>query len=460
MKIGVCELSCAPFTMKNGEVYVKKMYTYEEAVEYLLNIPKFTKKNTMEDTKAFLKELNLPLENKKIIHVAGTNGKGSVCFYLNNLLNGAKKTTGLFTSPHLVDIRERFRINGKMVTKDAFLEAFMVVYEKVMSKYEDPLDGYHPTFFEFLFFMAMLLFRGEEIEYIILETGLGGMLDATNALETKKLTLITSIGLDHTEYLGNTIEEIAVQKAGILRKDTGALYFGGANEAAGVIGECIRKVGAIGHCVDKNLWKDVKFRDKNIDFSYKSRYYDYIAITMSGIATYQIENVSMALLALELLLNEEEMPNADTIREIMKVTVWPGRMEEVFPDVFLDGAHNENGICAFLDSVAKVNAKKKTLLFAVVSDKDYDSIIGHIVKSELFDEIVITGLDNSRALSVQEILQKFYECGRKEVIVIDDVEQAFETLCMGKNEGEQIYVAGSLYLVGKIKEIIGRNQND
>ena len=113
MKIGVYELSCAPFTMKNGEVYVKKMYTYEEAVEYLLNIPKFTKKNTMEDTKAFLKELNLPLENKKIIHVAGTNGKGSVCFYLNNLLNGAKKTTGLFTSPHLVDIRERFRINGK-----------------------------------------------------------------------------------------------------------------------------------------------------------------------------------------------------------------------------------------------------------------------------------------------------------------------------------------------------------
>ena len=192
---------------------MKKIHTYDEAVAYLLDIPKFTKKNTMEDTKAFLKELNLPLEHKKIIHVAGTNGKGSVCFYLNNLLNGAGKNTGLFTSPHLVDIRERFRINGQMVSKEAFFEAFLVVYNKVMSKFNDTLGGYHPTFFEFLFFMAMLLFKCEEIEYIILETGLGGMLDATNSIEKKELTVITRIGLDHTEYLGNTLSEIAKEKA-------------------------------------------------------------------------------------------------------------------------------------------------------------------------------------------------------------------------------------------------------
>ena len=118
MLFGVCEVSHTPFTMKNGE-YMKNIHTYEEAVTYLLDIPKFTKKNTMEDTKNFLKELNLPSEDKRIIHVAGTNGKGSVCFYLNNLLNGAGKNTGLFTSPHLVDIRERFRINGEMVSKEA-----------------------------------------------------------------------------------------------------------------------------------------------------------------------------------------------------------------------------------------------------------------------------------------------------------------------------------------------------
>ena len=439
---------------------MKTMHTYDEAVAYLLDIPKFTKKNTMEDTKTFLKELNLPLEHKKIIHVAGTNGKGSVCFYLNNLLNSAGKNTGLFTSPHLVDIRERFHINGEMVSKEAFLEAFLVIYDKVMSKFNDPLDGYHPTFFEFLFFMAMLLFKGEEIEYIILETGLGGMLDATNSFDKKELTMITRIGLDHTEYLGNTIEEIALQKAGILRKDTKALYFGDDADSARAIETAIHDIGAIGQSVDKKLWKDVKFRDKNIDFSYNSRYYDYIAITVSGIATYQIENISMALCALEMLLLGDEMPTVETIQEVVKSTVWEGRMEEVLPDVFLDGAHNENGICAFLESVKMTVANRKTLLFAVVSDKEYKAMIEHIVRSEVFDEIVITGLQNSRALSVQEILQNFYECGRKEIVVIDDVKQAFCSLCEKKKEGEQIYVAGSLYLVGRIKEIIGRNQND
>ena len=439
---------------------MKKINTYDEAVAYLLDIPKFTKKNTMEDTKAFLKELKLPLEHKKIIHVAGTNGKGSVCFYLNNLLNCAGKNTGLFTSPHLTDIRERFRINGEMVSKEAFFEAFSLVYDKVMSKYEDALNGYHPTFFEFLFFMAMLLFKEEKTEYIILETGLGGMLDATNALDKKELTMITRIGLDHTEYLGNTIEEVALQKAGIIRPDTKVLYFGDDRGAGAVIEAYAEKQGAIVQSVDKKLWKDEKFRDKNIDFSYKSRYYDYIAITMSGIATYQIENISMALAALENLLTVKEMPTVEEIQEVLKTTVWQGRMEEVLPDVFLDGAHNENGICAFLDSVEKTEAGRKSLLFAVVSDKDYKTIIKKIVESRLFDKIVITGLNNSRALSVQEILQIFYECGRKEIVVIDDAEQAFATLCREKVEEEQIFVAGSLYLVGRIKEIIGRNQND
>lgn len=439
---------------------MKTINTYDEAVSYLLDIPKFTKKNTMEDTKAFLKELNLPLEHKKIIHVAGTNGKGSVCYYLNNLLNGAKKNTGLFTSPHLVDIRERFRINGEIVSKEAFFEAFLVVYVKVMSKYEDPLDGYHPTFFEFLFFMAMLLFKDEEIEYIILETGLGGMLDATNAFDKKDLTMITRIGLDHTEYLGNTIEEITLQKAGILRENTRVLYFGDDKVSAPIIKSQAEKIGAIGYSVDKNLWKDVNFRDKNIDFSYNSRYYDYIAITVSGIATYQVENVAMAVTALEMLLTKEEMPTVEKMQEILKNTVWQGRMEEVLTDIFLDGAHNENGICAFLDSVRKTEAVKKSLLFAVVSDKDYKTIIKRIVDSQLFDKIVITGLNNSRALNVQEILQNFYECGRKEIVVIDDVEQAFNALCNEKAAGEMIFVAGSLYLVGRIKEIIGRNQND
>lgn len=421
-----------------------------------MNIPKFTKKNSMEDTRAFLKELPPCMEQKKIIHVAGTNGKGSVCFYLNNLLQGAGKKVALFTSPHLYDIRERFLISGQMVSEEEFLEAFLYVQKKVMSKMEDENSGYHPTFFEFLFFMAVVLFNRKEIEYIILETGLGGRLDATNAIDKKELTIITRIGLDHTEYLGNTIEEIAYQKAGIIRPDTKVLYFGDDKASGTVIEEYAKKQGGIVQPVDKNLWKDEKFRNKNIDFSYNSRYYDYIAITVSGIAAYQIENVVMSLDALELLLSRDEMPSVEVLRKILKETVWQGRLEEVLPEVFLDGAHNEQGICAFLDSVKRTGAEHKSLLFSVVSDKDYRAIIQRISGSGLFDKIVITKIDNQRGLNVQEILQIFYECGRKDVVVIDDAEQAFWNLYENKKSGEWIFAAGSLYLVGRIKKIIGK----
>lgn len=461
MNFGVHEVSCAPFTIENfGEYAMKTIKTYEEAVAYLLDIPKFTKKNTMEDTKTFLNMLNLSLDNKKIIHIAGTNGKGSVCCYLNNILNCAGKTTGLFTSPHLVDIRERFKINGEMVSKEAFYEAFLVVYDKVMSKTSDILKEYHPTFFEFLFFMAMILFSGEEIEYIILETGLGGNLDATNSLDKKDLTIITQIGLDHTEYLGNTIEEIAGEKAGILRMDTRALYFADYPEFSGIIEEKAKSIGAILCPVGKKVYKDVKFRNKNIDFSYNSRYYDYIAITVSGIAMYQVENISMALVAAEELLTKEEMPSKETLKHVLKSTIWQGRMEEILPNVFIDGAHNENGICAFLDSIKQLGNEQKSLLFTMVSDKDYKKIIQRIVDSGLFHRIIVTQLDNSRALNAQEIMHQFMECGRKEIVVIDDVEQAFMKLLENKKPTEQVFVAGSLYLVGRIKEIIGRNQND
>ncbi len=439
---------------------MKTIHTYEEAVAYLLDIPRFTKKNTMEDTKAFLNGLGLSFEHKKIIHVAGTNGKGSVCYYLSALLKGAGKKVGLFTSPHLVDIRERFLIDGNMPTKEAFFEAFSVVYDKVMSEYDDNLGGYHPTFFEFLFFVAMLLFNQSEVEYLVLETGLGGLLDATNSIDKKDLTIITKIGLDHTQYLGNTPEEITVQKAGILRENTPVLYYGGDFPQGAVIEKCAKEIGAITKPIYKNIWKDVMFRNKNIDFSYNSRYYDYIAISVSGIAFYQVENVSMALAAFELLLSKEEMCTVANIQEVLRKTVWQGRMEEVLPDVFLDGAHNENGIDAFLDSVGKSVAEKKTLLFSMVSDKDYESITRKVAESGLFDKIVITRLVNDRALDVQEILQNFKKYGRNEIIIIDDVEQAFCSICREKTSNEQVFVAGSLYLVGKIKEIIGRNQND
>ena len=187
---------------------------YTEAVEYIYNIPKFTTKNKPEHTAEFLNRLGHPERSMKIIHVAGTNGKGSVCAFLSSMLTEAGKRTALFTSPHLVKINERFQINNQMVSDEEFLSAFLKVDEVVKGMQADGLP--HPTYFELLFGVAMVLFAELKAEYVVLETGLGGRLDATNTVEHPLATVITSISLDHTEILGDTIEKIAFEKAGII----------------------------------------------------------------------------------------------------------------------------------------------------------------------------------------------------------------------------------------------------
>ena len=179
------------------------MFTYEEAVAYIEEIPKFTTKNKLAHTRKCLDRLGSPDENRKIIHVAGTNGKGSVCAFLSSMLEEGGYRCGLFTSPHLVKINERFQINEVMVSDQGFLEAFLKV--KNLADELVAEGDYHPTYFEFLFLMGMLIFDQENVDYLILETGLGGKLDATNSILHPLACVITSISLDHVEYLGDTV---------------------------------------------------------------------------------------------------------------------------------------------------------------------------------------------------------------------------------------------------------------
>ena len=187
----------------------------ERAVDFIYEIPKFTTKNSLDHTRQLMGLLGDPGRGRRVIHVAGSNGKGSVCCFLYSMLLAAGKSAALFTSPHLTDIRERFQVNGELVSEQVFFEAFGEVKDasaKLVQK-----TGRHPTFFEFLFAMGMVIYEKADVEYIVLETGLGGRLDATNSFSSPLLTLITSISLEHTEYLGDTIREIAGEKAGILK---------------------------------------------------------------------------------------------------------------------------------------------------------------------------------------------------------------------------------------------------
>ena len=214
--------------------------TYGAAVDYINATPKFTTKNSMEDTARFWAQLGYPAKNSKNLHIAGTNGKGSVCAYLCSVLRKAGISCGMFTSPHLVSMRERFVINGEMVSEEDFLYAFRVV----MGEVKRLATSYHPTFFELLFFMAMTLFEKYGVEYVVLETGLGGRLDATNVVEEKKLCVITSIGYDHMEYLGETLAQIAGEKAGIMRAGVPVVYPERQEDVTRVMEEYAKKIGA------------------------------------------------------------------------------------------------------------------------------------------------------------------------------------------------------------------------
>ena len=449
--------------------------TYEEAVEYLLNIPRFTKKNSMEDTQAFLRRLGNPEKEFRIIHVAGTNGKGSVCAYLRYMLEEAGYAICSFTSPHLVDVRERFLVRGEMVSKEDFLKAFLAVYDLIpwdLLPKEDafneegklPEGFYHPTFFEYLFFMAMLLFREAKPDVCILETGLGGRLDATNSVSHKELSVITRISLDHMEYLGDTVEKIAGEKAGIIAPGVPVVYLDDEKSVSAVFDETAKKVGATASPVSKNDYALLKFQNKNIDFSLRTRYYKVVSVNLRTAALYQMENAALAVRALE-EFDQGRTVTADHVLAGLAKCFWPGRMEEILKDVFVDGAHNEDGVRAFMESVGADGWQgDRTLVFSAVKDKQFEKMLGEIVSSRLFTKIFLVPLKTGRATSIEvllELTRKWVEktyAGEEEKPMVQarkGVLEAMKDLLEEKRADERIYVAGSLYLVGEVKASLG-----
>ncbi len=436
----------------------QRITTYEEAVSYLLAIPRFTTKHTLEETKDFLHLLGDPDQRLCIIHVAGTNGKGSVCAYLRFVLETAGKRVAVFTSPHLVDIRERFLMEGCTPSKEEFLKAFFLIYDKLDWAALERGGGYHPTFFEYLFFMAMEMFAEKMPDFCILETGLGGRLDATNSVARKMLTVITRIGLDHMEYLGNTIGAIAGEKAGIMRKNCPVVYADVESEASEVFRACAKKLQISAYPVSKRDYTILNFKKKTIDFLFAYRYHKNIEVSLHTIALYQVENAALALRSLSVLeeLGELEELSEDTLRQGMWKCFWAGRMEEVLPEVYVDGAHNADGIRAFVETVARDNCENgRLLLFSAVADKDYGQMLRKLADSGLFERIGIAHMRSGRAASLtslREVLERYSDCP---CTTYETVEEALETMLSERGK-KRLYIAGSLYLAGEIKELVGR----
>ena len=425
---------------------------YQEAVKYIDHLQMFTKKHTLEHKKEFLKRLGSPQKGYKIIHVAGTNGKGSVCRYMQGILLAEGKKTGMFTSPHLTTIRERIQINGENISEEKFLSVFLEISDIVKKMEADGLS--HPTYFEFLFGMAMKAFQTEGMEYVILETGLGGRLDATNSIEKPVLTVITSVGMDHMEILGNSIPEIAKEKAGIIKKDVPLILDVTNREAAEVIRKTAENAGVICREIGENAYEIQEITGKYIAFSTVNRYDDTTEWKIPTVGIYQPQNAVMALESMQLLLKEHRT----SWRKVLAETIWPGRMEEVCPGIFLDGAHNMPAIRAATKTIAIQKEQQKKgkviILFSAVKEKEYREIIRYICQNIRADLFVVTELNSYRAVKKEELKQDFEFYTDKPVIAEKTVWAAWKRILDEKQEDDRVYCFGSLYLVGEIKEFL------
>ena len=438
--------------------------TYKECVDYILSIPKFAEKLGLDNLNKILDIMDHPEGCYKVIHVAGTNGKGSTCSFLGSILNSDGVRVGIFTSPHLMRLNERIRIDDEIISDNDFVTIFNEVMDFVDIAASRGIA--HPSFFEFVFLMSALYFKKQRVDYAIFETGMGGRLDATNVV-SPCLCIITSIGLDHMQYLGNTIEEIALEKAGIIKSGVPVVFFDRKDVSTKIITNYCKKIGSVLHIVEKKHYNLLEITKKSIDFSFESVYYKYDNLQIKKTALYQIENAVLAIRAYELLKNMTYNHNytscdfihndLDVVRKGLWNMTWPGRMECIAEHIYVDGAHNEEAIMAFCHTLELMfPCEHKILLFAVSKDKDYRKMIEHLGLIS-FDEIIIVRYVGDRSAELDSVKNAFEEVleenkghlssGR--ITTFDDIRTGFE-YAKTHVENRYLFCVGSLYLVGDL----------
>lgn len=405
-------------------------------------------KHPPEHTRELLSRLGNPQEGIKIIHVAGTNGKGSVCAYLNAMLLAGGKKTGLFTSPHLVRINERFQINGEDVSDEQFLNAFLKV-EKAAKEYEAEGEG-HPSYFETLFLMGMLIFKEAGVEYLVMETGLGGRLDATNVVEKPLACIITSISRDHTEYLGDTLEAIAGEKAGIIKAGVPVIYDASQPGPASVIAAKAKEMGSPAWPMEPSFYEMKTQSREGITFTFAYPGGEKAELAIPYVAKYQMMNASLAFYTMHILQDVHDIPK-NVLAEGLSKIKWPCRMEMAAPGVIIDGAHNEDGIAQFV-STAGYFAKENeiTILFTAVADKHYHEMIGEICEGIHPSHVVATQIDGSRVVPAEVLAEDFRKAGCTDVCAEPEIGAAYEK-ALGKKGSGMLFCVGSLYLAGELK---------
>ncbi|MFH2028345.1 MAG: folylpolyglutamate synthase/dihydrofolate synthase family protein [Nanoarchaeota archaeon] len=385
---------------------------YNHALKFLYRLEGKKYNLSLDAIIYLLKKLDNPQQKLKVIHVAGTNGKGSTCAMISSILIQAGYRVGMYTSPHLIRFNERIQINGKSISDSDLLKYF----NKAFKAYKNE------TFFEFTTAMAFLYFFEKKVDYLVLEVGLGGRLDATNVVDPL-VSVITNIGLEHTEYLGKTIGKIAYEKSGII-KERRPVVTGAVGEALDVISKSAKQKRSKLYVVRK----DGK----------------HLKLGLNG--EFQRHNALMAIKTIEVLRLGIDKKIID--RGLLSVK-WPGRLEFISDNILVDCAHNLHAVKVLKRELVKIKKKYKRiiLVIGILSDKKYNEMLNAL--EPVVDYFVITRPSIKRAASPSTLF-KFVKKDKK---IIDDVKEAFEYAKKTASKYDLILVTGSIYTVG---EVFGR----
>lgn len=404
---------------------------YEEVIENIENKRRFGNQPGVVISKKLLAAVGNPQKDLKFVHIAGTNGKGSTAAFLSSVLTKAGIRTGLFTSPHLLAFTERIRLNCRQIPKERAAD----IGEMLLN-----LDlDVHPTMFDYCLAMAMLYFKEQHCEIVILETGLGGRLDSTNSIDAPLVSVITKIGYDHTQVLGNTLTEIAAEKAGICKKGSRLITERQEPEVMQVLQEVCHKLSI-----------PCQVADDTVVLSGKR----FTNLKMKG--NFQRENACAAILAAKELKKLGYPITEDAILQGISQAVWPGRMEVICekPFLLIDGAHNGHGVKALVESLkAMYPGEKFHFIMGVLADKDYQKMADLILP--LAQDVVTVTPESSRALQSAELAEYI----RRQGIPAEngqDLPSVFAPFLKKQKDyadaGKTI-AFGSLYFVGDIRKL-------
>lgn len=422
---------------------------YTQVCEYIEECNKLGSVLGLESIERLAKEVGNPQDDLKIIHIAGTNGKGSVLAYLSTVLQESGYRVGRYLSPTIFEYRERFQINERMIGKTAlagYLQELKEACDKIVS------NGYpHPTAFEIETVLAFLYFKEKKCDLVVLETGMGGSLDATNIVKTTILSVITSISMDHMAFLGNTLEEITNNKCGIIKPGVSVVTMEQNQEVLDTIrSHCAQKQSPL-TVANRNEISRIHYGLNKQSFQYKGQKY-----TISLAGTYQLWNAALSVKALELLrMNGFHKLTEQTIQKGLLNTVWRGRFEIISskPLFIVDGAHNADAALQLKQSIEFYFTNKRIIyIMGVFKDKEYDKVIE--TTAQLAEQIITVATpNNARALPSIELAKAVSRVNRK-VTSADSLEEAVEMAYLFADSDSVIIAFGSLSFSGEIIRIV------